>query len=310
MKGGDVTRRAAVALATAAVLARDARPQAAAEKSGGPKAGAAPVARTTPMVCAYSGNLAKIPYAELGVIAGQIGYDGVDLTVMDGGHVNPNITNVDLVRAIESVRGANLDVPMISTTLTSPRDPTVYPILAITGHTEVHLYRTGFWPWGAAPNIQARTAAIRTDLIGLAAIGGQYAMTAMIPNRAGGYFGEAVWDTESLIAQFSPSSIGYYFDPSQTEDWEPALLMARPRLKAVAVQDYYWEKSGKSWSRKLCPLGEGMVDWDRFFAILAQTRFTGPLSIQFGYNDPDGLDAMKKDIDFVRRHIQTAWGTA
>ena len=57
---------------------------------------------------------------------------------MDGGHVNPHITNVDLVRAIESVRGANLEVPMISTTLTTVSDQTAYPIIAITGHTDVH----------------------------------------------------------------------------------------------------------------------------------------------------------------------------
>ena len=88
-----------------------------------------------------------MPYPELGTIARQIGYDGVDVTVMEGGHVNPRITNVDLVRAFESVRGAGLEVPMITTTITSINDQTSYAILAITGHTQVHLYRLGFWPY-------------------------------------------------------------------------------------------------------------------------------------------------------------------
>jgi L-ribulose-5-phosphate 3-epimerase len=304
-----MTRRTAfAALGAAAIFADKAHPQAASEKSGGPKAGADPAQRKTPMVCAFSGNLAKVPYAELGNIAGQIGYDGVDLTVMDGGHVNPRITNVDLVRAIESVRGAGLEVPMITTTLTSPADPTMFPILAITGHTQVHLFRTGFWPWGFMPDLQRRSAEIRSDLMALAQVGKQYEMTAMIPNRAGGFFGEVLWDANAIVSTLDANWIGYYFDPSQTQAWETALLLVRPRLRAVAVQDYYWERSGKAWVRRMCPLGEGMVDWSLFFRILAQSRFTGPLSVHFEYQEQDALNAQTKDLEFVRKQIQTAWG--
>ena len=92
-----MTRRKALAtLGAAAITVRDARPQAAAEKDGGPKAGVAQGPRSTPMLCGYSQNLIKVPYPQLGFIAQQVGYEGVDLTVMDGGHVNPHITNVDL----------------------------------------------------------------------------------------------------------------------------------------------------------------------------------------------------------------------
>lgn len=304
-----MTRRTALAaLGASAFLERDARPQAAAEKNGGPKAGVAKTARATPMVCAFSQNLAKVPYAELGVIAGQIGYDGVDLTVMEGGHVNPRITNVDLVRAIESVRGAALEVPMITTTITSVMDPTAYPILAITGHTEVHLYRTGFWPWGPSPEIQRRLAEVRSDLTNLVSLGRQSDMIAMFPNHAGGFVGEAVWDAQAIVGSLDPAWIGYYFDPSQTQPWEAALRLALPRLRAVAVQDFYWEKSGKSWARKMCALGEGMVDWPLFFRTLAQAHFTGPVSVHFEYSEQDAFGAMKKDLEFVRGQIGLAYG--
>src|SRR6516162_3757931 len=113
-----MTRREAIgALGAAALAAREGFPQQAAEKNGGPKAGVAMPSRSTPLICAYSQNLIKVPYPELGMIGQQIGYDGIDLTVFDGGHVDPKITNVDMVRAIESVRGAGLEVPMISTML-------------------------------------------------------------------------------------------------------------------------------------------------------------------------------------------------
>jgi sugar phosphate isomerase/epimerase len=311
-----VTRRNAIAaLGAAAILARDARPQAAAEKDGGPKAGVAKAPRTTPMICAFSQNLIKVPYPELGTIAQQIGYDGVDLTVMDGGHVNPHITNVDLVRAFESVRGAGLEVPMITTTITTINEQTAYPILAITGHTQVHLYRLGFWPYAVNPNtvpdIPRRMAQVRSDLTGLLALGRNYQMTAMFPNRAGGYVGEAVWDAQAVIGDMDPQWIGYYFDPSQaTGDVEIALRLALPRLKAVALQDYTWVKAGNAWKMQMCPLGEGMVDWPAFFRVLAEAKFTGPVSVHQEYRVQDELGAMNKDLEFVRKQVKQAWGIA
>jgi sugar phosphate isomerase/epimerase len=304
------------ALGASALLAREARPQAAAEKDGGPKAGVAQGPRTTPTICAFSQNLIKVPYPELGLIAQQIGYDGVDLTVMDGGHVNPHVTNVDMVRAIESVRGAGLEVPIITTTLTGTTDPTVYGILAITGHTQVHLYRLGFWPYATAPNaavdIPRRLAQVRTDLTALLALGRSYQMAAAFPNRAGGYVGEALWDAQAIIGDMDPQWIGYYFDPSQAtaeggvSGWEIALRLALPRLKAVALQDFTWAKAGKM---QMCPLGEGVVDWQAFFRILAEARFTGPISVHQEYNVQDELGAMNKDLEFVRKQVKQAWAS-
>jgi L-ribulose-5-phosphate 3-epimerase len=311
-----VTRRQVIAaLGASAILARDAHPQAAAEKDGGPKAGVALAPRSTPMICAFSQNLIKVPYPELGLIAQQIGYDGVDLTVMDGGHVNPHITNVDLVRAIESVRGAGLEVPMITTTINTINEQTAYPILAITGHTQVHLYRLGFWAYAtgqnATPDLPRRLAQVRNDLTGLLALGRNYQMAAMFPNRAGGYVGEALWDAQTIIGDMDPQWIGYYFDPSQaTGDMEIALRLALPRLKAVALQDYVWAKSGTAWKMQMCPLGEGMVDWPAFFRILAEAKFTGPVSVHQEYPAKDELGAMNKDLEFVRKQVKQAWGPA
>ena len=312
-------RQALAALGAAAITARSARPQAAAEKDGGPKAGVAQGPRTAPMICGYSRNLIKVPYPQLGFIAQQIGYEGIDLTVMDGGHVDPHITNVDLVRALESVRGVGLEVPMISTTITSPNDQTAYPILAITGHTQVHLYRLGFWPWsnkpGTPPDIQRRLAEVRNDLMSLLALGRNYQMVAMFPNRAGAFVGEALWDAQAILGDMDPQWIGYYFDPSQAtaeggvSGWEIALRLALPRLKAVAVQDFTWAKNGTGWKMQMCPLGQGVVDWQSFFEILAAARYTGPISIHQEYTVQDEIAAMNKDLEFVRAHVKQAWGT-
>ena len=236
-----MTRRTAIALSAASlILPREANPQSAAERDGGPRTGDTQKPGTMPLLCAYSNNLARVPYAELGLIAQQIGYDGVDLTVMTGGHVSPQITNVDLVRAIESVRGANLEVPLISTQITTVNDPTAYPILAITGHTQVHMYRTGFWEYGTIPP-RIRLGEVNREITSLLTLGQRTEMTAVIPNRAGRYVGAALWDMELAIAGMAPRWIGYSFNPAQATatgaegGWETTLEIILPRVKAVAI---------------------------------------------------------------------------
>ncbi len=317
-----MTRRRVIAtFGAAAFPAAGARPQAAAEKDGGPRAGVAQPSRAMPLICGYSGNLAKVPYPQLGLVAQQIGYEGVDLTVMDGGHVDPRITNVDLVRAIESVRGPGLEVPMISTNVTAMSDPTAYAIMAITGHTQVHLFRLGFWPYGlsrtsSSSDIARRLAQVRGEIANVLAYGQRTQMTAMFPNRAGAYVGEALWDAQSIIGDMDPQWIGYYFDPSQAtaeggvSGWEVALRLVLPRLKAVAVQDFTWTRQGNGWKMQMCPIGEGVVDWAGFFGILAQAGFAGPLSIHMEYHPQDELGAMAKDLEFVRKQVQSAWGSS
>ena len=59
---------------------------------------------------------------------------------MIGGHVDPRITNVDLIRAFESVRGSNLEVPMITTAINTPSDST-----ASVSYTHLDVYKRQIW---------------------------------------------------------------------------------------------------------------------------------------------------------------------
>ena len=152
----------------------------------------------------------------LGVIAQQIGYEGVDLTVMEGGHVNPHITNVDLVRAIESVRGPGLEVPMITTAITTINDPTVRD----TRHHGTHarcIFPHGFWPYGFDPNTSPDIPRGWRRFATMSRVswrmGGNAQMTAMLPNRAGAFVGEALWDAQAVIGDMDPQWAGYYSTP-------------------------------------------------------------------------------------------------
>ncbi|MEP6714881.1 MAG: TIM barrel protein [Terriglobia bacterium] len=263
--------------------------------------------RTTPMLCGFSGNLAKIKYPELGAIAQLIGYEGIDLTVQIGGHVDPRITNVDLIRAFESIRGAGLEVPMITTDITMATERTTYAVLYLTGHSQIPLFRLGLWTDELGAGHQQRLPEVRRDVAQIVNVARQCEISAMFPNRAG-FVGESIPDIETIIGDLDPKAIGIYFDPAEAGDkWEAALRLAIPRLKAISLQDYVWDKSGGEARMKKCPLGDGMVDWQKFFAIAAEAHFTGPISIHMEYHPVDEPGSMAKDLEFVRKHVASAW---
>jgi sugar phosphate isomerase/epimerase len=274
--------------------------------------GNGPKARTTPAVCLYSQVLIKVPYDELGQILRGMGVDGCDLAVMPGGHVEPAQSAVDLMRAIEAITGVGLDVPSITTAYTSLSDPTLRNVAAIAGEMGIPVFRAGVWKWGAG-EVDARLAEVQRDISGLAAMARAVNMAVALRNVAGDNVGASVWDTYFLIRGLDARTVGYAFDIGDAVaeggagGWKTALRLALPRIKMVVARDFVWEKDGSAWKRKPVPLGEGMVDWKTLFEGLARVRFTGPVSLPVDYGPQDEVSAIRRDADFIRKHISAAY---
>ena len=277
--------------------------------------GNGPKIRTTPAVCLYSQVLIKVPYDELGQVVRSLGADGCDLTVMPGGHVAPEQSAVDLMRAVEAITGVGLDVPVITTAYTTFTDPTIRNVAAIAGEMGVPILRAGQWKYPATGEIEPRLQEVQRDIAGLASLARAVNMTLAIRNVAGENVGAAVWDTNMLIRGLDARTVGYDFDIGNAVEeggvggWALMLRLALPRIKMVTARDFVWSKDANgAWKPSPCPLGEGMVDWTKFFAALARVRFVGPISLPVDHQPKDELAAIRHDIDFIRKHVATAYG--
>jgi sugar phosphate isomerase/epimerase len=119
-----------------------------------------------------------------------------------------------------------------------------------------------------------------------------------------------------MLRGVDPRIVGYDFDPgcalraNGPEGAENALRLALPRLKAVTASDATWTKDGSQWKATPCPLGEGSVDWPKFFGLLAKAKFVGPITLEMRYNPSNELTAMRKDQEFLRKQIAAAYGSA
>jgi len=263
-----------------------------------------------PTLCFFSKHLQDLDYDQLGKALRDAGFAGVDLTVRPQGHVLPERVAQDLPRAYEAIGSHGVQVPMISTGLVSASDPAARPTLKTAARLGIPYFKLGYYRWGN--NIAGALGEVKSSLQGLLELAKEYGISAGMHNHAG-YVGQAVWDTQSMIADMDPKRMGYYFDfhhavaQGAGNAWEINLRLASARLQMVATKDFNWAKINGAWRTESCPLGQGAVDWPKAFSVLAALKFSGPLSIHQEYKAADRLAAAHRDLEFVKSQIEKAY---
>lgn len=304
------TRRQLLVTAAAAVAAS-------AADSGAPK---------KPELCLFSKHLpADAPYPETAKAVRALGIPGVDLTVRPKGHVLPQNAARDLPKAFEAFQAEGVSVPMISTGLVSLADEAARPTVYTAGKLGIPFFKLGYYRYRGddLANLDAKLAAVKRDVDALAGLAQHAGITGGFHNHSGPYVGSALWDHWTILRDADPRSMGFYFDPCHATieggkaGWEIGFHRLADRIKMVACKDFFWEKVQGKWQATMCPLGEGMVDYPKFFALLAKSGFTGPISLHVEY-EIDGptaaarhektLEAVGRDFAYLKRQYSAAFG--
>jgi sugar phosphate isomerase/epimerase len=274
-------------------------------------------------LCFFSKHLPRMNGRELGRSLKTLGFDGVDLTVRPGGHVDPKRVATELPVFVDGIRLEGLVVPMITTELLSDVDPVAQPTLETAARLKIPFYKTGYYRY-AFVDVRKELEAAGRQLKGLADLSRRHGMRLGYHNHAG-YIGGPVWDFAPFIEPLDPATVGYYFDVRHAVveggdgGWRTALDLVSPRLSMISLKDFFWEKSGGSWRQRNCAMGEGMVDWKRFFGMLAKARFHGPVSLHVEYEvtgttpaaeQENMLAAAARDLAFVKPLLVEAYSGA
>lgn len=267
-------------------------------------------------ICFFSKHLPGMDGRRLGRSLKRAGFAGVDLTVRKGGHVAPEKVAEDLPTMVAAIRAEGLEVPMITTELLSAREPTARPIFAAAGKLSIPYLKPGYYKYEFV-DVRKELENASREFRGLVELAKEFHVQVGYHNHVG-ELGAPVWDIAEMLRDLDPKWAGFYFDVCHAvaeggvAGWKVALNLAAPRLKMVAIKDFFWEKTAKGWRRRYCPLGEGMVDWKYYFQALARTGFEGPISLHLEYEiqgstpaakEENTLAAAQKDLEFVRSQL-------
>jgi sugar phosphate isomerase/epimerase len=247
-----------------------------------------------------------LTWQELGQKAKRAGFGGIDLTVRDEGHVLPQRVVEDLPKAVAAIRAEGLEVSMITTELTSASDPAARPILSTASKLSIPFFKPGYYQYKFV-NVRKELEEAGRQFSGLAHLAQQEGIQVGFHNHSGN-LGAPIWDISRVMDTLDPKWAGYYFDLEHATiegglaGWRIAADLVMPRMKMIAVKDFYWQKSetGK-WEVRNVHFGEGMCHYKQFLKMAAQGGFHGPISLHLEYQTPGVSDdegrALSRDKD-------------
>ncbi len=288
-------------------------------------AGASQGTSDKPTLCLFTKHLPHLGYKDLARKLRDLSVGGADLTTRPRGHVLPEHVERDLPLAHDALTSEGVVLSMITTGLLSRRDPAARPTLYTAAKLGIPYFKLGYYRYRGVDDIDSHLARVKADVEGLAAIAGHAGITGGFHNHSGTYVGSALWDHWWILRDTDPGQVGFYFDPCHatieggSAGWEIGFHRLKDGLKMVACKDFYWEKSGGTWRPRMCPLGDGMVDYPKFFQMLAATGFSGPISLHVEYPVEAPTQAQKieremlaieRDFKQLQSFYDAAFGTA
>jgi sugar phosphate isomerase/epimerase len=278
-------------------------------------------------VCIFSKHLHWVGHKELGEVVASLGFDGIDLTVRPGGHVEPARVEEDLPKVVERVRSAGVDVVMLTTSILSADDTHAERVLRTAAELGIPLYRPGWLEYVEGKTIEENLETYRTQLGELADLNRSCSIRGTYQNHAGQWVGAVVWDLWLLLREIDAEWLGCQYDirhavVESVNSWPNALHLIKPFINSLVIKDFTWAEAGGTWKALSVPLEEGAVDFDHFFSVLGGLERSLPICIHFEYPlggadqgerklsvpGEDVMRAMKRDLEVFRRRLTLGQG--
>ena len=279
-----------------------------------------------PGIHLFSKCLQFLDYQELALTAAALGLQGLDLTVRSGGHVEPENFERDLPAAIKAMNEAGVSCEMMVTRIVNTNNQRDYDLLALAHSLGVRSYRLGGLRFDPEISPVESVERYKDQLASLAEWNREIGITGMYQNHSGeGHFGASIWDIYLASKDLDPDALGIQFDIRHAiteggRNWPDGFRLIKPQIRSLAFKDFKWAEVGGKWKLVNTPIGQGMVDFKRYFGMLKDAGMNYPVSLHCEY-DLGGAEKGKKDPTMPREQIlaaikqdvsavKTLWATA
>ncbi|MGN6395660.1 MAG: sugar phosphate isomerase/epimerase family protein [Mucilaginibacter sp.] len=234
----------------------------------------------------FSKHMQWLNYHDMGHLAAELGFDGIDLTVRAGGHVLPERVTTDLPVAVSEIEKAGLKVNMITTDIQSGYKHTD-SILKTATQLGIKNYRMGWYTYDSRLDTLSNIEHFKKSFDDLAVINKHYNMHGDYENHTS-FFGASIWDLWLAIKDLDPRYIGCQFDIRHAtvdgaEAWPVNFNLLKNHIGSLTFKDFIWKKTNGKWMAENVPLGTGMVDFKRYFALIKKYDMQLPLSLHIEY---------------------------
>lgn len=255
----------------------------------------------------FSKHLQFLDYNEMSAAAAEMGFDGLDLTVRPKGHVLPEHVVDDLPKAVEAMKQHHLMVKMMSTNVWDLSKLTQKTVLETASQLGFTHYRTDWLKYPEDIPMQESLTKFGTQAKALEILSKSLGLIGGYQNNSGMNVGAPVWDLLPILEATNGTHIGSQYDIRHAvveggECWELGLRRIQPFINSIVVKDFKWGIKDGKWQPINVPLGEGMVDFNRYFSLLKAYQINVPVSLHIEY-DLGGAEEGKTTVTMERKEI-------
>lgn len=273
-------------------------------------------------VSIFSKHLQFLDYKTMGEKVAEMGFDGIDLTVRASGHVEPKTVKTDLPKAIMDIRKGGSNCVMMTTTVENATNALDRDVLQTAADAGIQYYRANWFKFPEGKSMPEALEIYKQQLKELSSFNKELGLVGCYQNHAGRSVGGSLWEVSKILESVDSKYFGAQYDIRHAMvegafSWENGLELVHSQIKTIVVKDYKWGQVNGKWEVINTPIGEGMVDFKKFFRILKNYNINVPVSMHCEY-DLGGaekgqrtisvehqvvFDAMKKDL----KAIQQLW---
>lgn len=258
----------------------------------------------------FSKHLQELDFERLGEVVAEMGFDGVDLTVRNGGHIEPANAKTQLPVAARTFKKFNLSLPMITTNFVDAAEPFAEEVFAVASDCGVKFVKLGYWRYRDFGSLKQLIGMARKSLEGIAKMAERYNVCAVVHTHSGNFLTASPFVLAELLNGFDPKFVAAYVDAGHIfvegglMGWQQGMEAIAEKIRVVACKDYAWFREDGKWDAKVVPIGEGIVRWREFFACLRKMGFDGPISVHSEYADwttEQVIAQTRKDLPLLKR---------
>jgi len=271
-----------------------------------------------PQFAIFSKPLQFLNYEDCCDAASEIGFDTLDLTVRPKGHVVPENVESELTKAVDAMKKYDMPTLMFTSNISDAENKQDQLVLSTAAKLGFRFYRPAWYKYGANDNIREKAKFWSEKLVELAQLSAELGITGSYQNRSGHYYGAPVWDLNSAFDNINNDGMGIQYDIMHNtieggKTWDIDFRLLKDKINTLVLKDFKWKKSNGIWDKEYVPLGEGMVDFSKYFKLLKKYDINLPITVHYEYDlgieDPgfkpatdqqEVFNVMKKDLEFAK----------
>ena len=141
----------------------------------------------------------------------------------------------------------------------------------------------------------------------LGSLNGELGLVGCYQNHAGTSVGASYWEIKKILETVNPQYFGTQFDIRHAMveggySWENGFQLLYPNIKVIVLKDYKWGQVNGKWEAINVPIGEGMVDFDKYFKLLKKHHIKPPVSLHLE-QDLGGAEKGESNITFDKKVV-------